>query len=151
MPPDKRLSFQTRVANARSKEAIESLLDDYAERLECLILPHARSREIDLQQVKKVCRFVLVVSVWWRPFIHGAGRKHTLLVVVGSACWLRVSPCRGFWCCAQEEMKTDREGRTRSSSRRTSFPLPWLLTRGQQPPKTRRMQDKESGLNGYKM
>lgn len=55
MPPDKRLSFQTRVANARTKEAIESLLGDYAERLESLVLPHARSREIDLQQVKKVC------------------------------------------------------------------------------------------------
>ncbi|CAM9685389.1 unnamed protein product, partial [Scytosiphon promiscuus] len=54
MPPDKRLSFQTRVANARSKESIESLLQDYAERLESLALPHARSREIDLQQVKKV-------------------------------------------------------------------------------------------------
>ena len=54
MPADKRLSFQTRVANARSKEAIEGLLDDYSERLECLVLPHARSREIDLQQVKKV-------------------------------------------------------------------------------------------------
>lgn len=54
MPADKRLSFQTRVANARTKEAIESLLEDYAERLECLVLPHARSREIDLQQVKKV-------------------------------------------------------------------------------------------------
>ncbi|CAN0432270.1 unnamed protein product, partial [Laminaria digitata] len=54
MPADKRLSFQTRVANARTKEAVESLLQDYAERLECLALPHARSREIDLQQVKKV-------------------------------------------------------------------------------------------------
>lgn len=54
MPPDKRLSFQTRVANARSKESIEGLLEDYAERLESLALPHARSREIDLQQVKKV-------------------------------------------------------------------------------------------------
>ena len=54
MPADKRLSFQTRVANARTKEAVESLLHDYAERLECLALPHARSREIDLQQVKKV-------------------------------------------------------------------------------------------------
>eukprot|EP00903_Cladosiphon_okamuranus_P006463 g6323.t1 len=53
MPADKRLSFQTRVANARTKEEIESLLEDYAERLECLVLPHARSREIDLQQVKK--------------------------------------------------------------------------------------------------
>lgn len=55
MPADKRLSFQTRVANARSKEAVESLLEDYATRLECLILPPARSREIDLHQVKKVC------------------------------------------------------------------------------------------------
>ncbi|CAM9886979.1 unnamed protein product, partial [Ectocarpus fasciculatus] len=53
MPADKRLSFQTRVANARTKESIESLLQDYAERLESLVLPHARSREMDLQQVKK--------------------------------------------------------------------------------------------------
>lgn len=55
MPADKRLSFQTRVANARTKEAVESVLQDYAQRLECLVLPHARSGEIDLQQVKKVC------------------------------------------------------------------------------------------------
>lgn len=55
MPADKRLSFQTRVANARTKEAVESVLYDYASRLECLVLPHARSGEIDLQQVKKVC------------------------------------------------------------------------------------------------
>lgn len=54
MPADKRLSFQTRVANARTKEAVESLMQDYAARLKCLALPHARSREIDLQQVKKV-------------------------------------------------------------------------------------------------
>lgn len=54
MPADKRLSFQTRVANARTKEAVGSLLQDYAPRLECLVLPHARSRDIDLQQVKKV-------------------------------------------------------------------------------------------------
>lgn len=58
MPADKRLSFQTRVANARTKEAIESLLEDYAARLERLVLPHARSREMDLQQVKKVCNAV---------------------------------------------------------------------------------------------
>lgn len=56
MPADKRLSFQTRVANARTKESIESVLQDYAERLESLVLPHARSREMDLQQVKKVGR-----------------------------------------------------------------------------------------------
>lgn len=54
MPPAKRLSFQTRVANARTKEAVESLLHDFAPRLECLVLPHARSRDIDLMQVKKV-------------------------------------------------------------------------------------------------
>ncbi|CAM9913109.1 unnamed protein product [Pylaiella littoralis] len=53
MPADKRLSFQTRVANAHTKEAIESVLQDYAARLERLVLPHARSREMDLQQVKK--------------------------------------------------------------------------------------------------
>lgn len=54
MPAEKRLSFQTRVANARTKEAVESLLQDFAPRLECLALPHARSREVDLLQVKKV-------------------------------------------------------------------------------------------------
>lgn len=54
MPAEKRLSFQTRVANARTKEEVESVLQDFAPRLECLALPHARSRDVDLQQVKKV-------------------------------------------------------------------------------------------------
>lgn len=54
MPPEKRLSFQTRVANARTKEEVESVLNDFAPRLACLALPHARSREVDLLQVKKV-------------------------------------------------------------------------------------------------
>lgn len=55
MPADKRLSFQTRVANARTKEEVLSVLQDFAPRLACLVLPDARSRELDLQQVKKVC------------------------------------------------------------------------------------------------
>ena len=69
MPADKRLSFQTRVANACTKEAVEGVLLDYARRLECLVLPHARSRDVDLHQVKKVrakvvyCRDVYVVCM----------------------------------------------------------------------------------------
>ncbi|CAM9886591.1 unnamed protein product, partial [Discosporangium mesarthrocarpum] len=53
MPSDQRLSFQTRVANTQSREGIESILKDFGPRLACLTLPHARSREVDLEQVKK--------------------------------------------------------------------------------------------------
>ena len=87
MPADKRLSFQTRVANARTKEAVESLLEDYAERLECLALPHARSREIDLQQVKKVGSTGEAGLAPTR--VVARSRLLLLLVVVlGVGCWV---------------------------------------------------------------
>ncbi|CAM9609843.1 unnamed protein product [Choristocarpus tenellus] len=76
MPADQRLSFQTRVANTQTKEGIEGILRDFGSHLACLTLPHARSREMDLEQVKKDTsreRVVLnghEVAFWSSPADH---------------------------------------------------------------------------------